>query len=74
LEVKVAREAPESQLMFSLVQDRWYKENPRPRRDAAAEEQIQEKEARAKEEWRRRRPGDCALIQDQWIHISFVGD
>jgi thiol-disulfide isomerase/thioredoxin len=71
LEVKAAREAPESQLMFSLVQDRWYKENPRPRRDAAAEEQraFQEKEARAKEEWRRRRPADCALIQDQWIHI-----
>jgi thiol-disulfide isomerase/thioredoxin len=72
LEARLAREAPESQLMFWLVRDRWYKENPPPRRDASAEEQkvFQEKEAQAKAEWRLRRPADCELIQDQWIHIS----
>jgi thiol-disulfide isomerase/thioredoxin len=72
LEARLALEAPESQLMFWLVRDRWYKENPPPRRDASAEEQkvFQEKEAQAKAEWRLRRPADCELIQDKWIHIS----
>jgi len=72
LDAKVAKSAPHSRLMLSIVQARWSRENPRPGRDAPPEEQKRhrEKESQAEAEWRRGWPGDCGFVQNDWMRIA----
>jgi hypothetical protein len=71
-ETKVAREAPQSLLLLWLIQQRWSKENEPPARDATPEQrkEYEAKKEVARREWAKRWPGNCGLVQEEWLQLS----
>jgi len=68
----VAKEAPQSLLMLSLLQAEWSRRNPFPPRDATPDQRkaYEDSQAKAETEWRKQWPANCGLAQQQWGRVS----
>ena len=74
LRARVEREAPNSRLALSFVQDQWHKEHPAPARDAQPEawEAYRQAEVKAQKEWLKRWPNDLVLYYGVFRSVDSV--